>query len=265
VQAGFSPGRVDLVQLARGWRPRVTAKLSLTCHPEPEQSAWHASLAGLKQGLAELRVRGAVCSVVVDNGLARYLLAPWRDELADARERARYIELQLQDVYGSAAKHWEIAMSEAGYGMPTLVCALDREMIAGIRRTVREAGLRLESIQPYLGVACNRWRGELKGSDIWFALLEPQRICLARIVNGVLSLLRSQRIGDRADAELAVMLERETLIAESTGSEPTVYVFGPEVLREPLRKQPGIKIHQLDALGYLALVDGDTRFSMALA
>jgi hypothetical protein len=63
---------------------------------------------------------------------------------------------------------------------------------------------------------------------------------------------------------LPAMVQRESLGLGQLGSRAPLYCYGPELPREVLRALQAIRVHVLDAAGFLATVKSDTRFAMAL-
>jgi hypothetical protein len=260
---------MDFVWLARGWRPRVIATRSFDYPAADTPPVWQDLIAVFKRGLADLKVssRGATCAIVLGNTWVRYLLAPWQDGLADAQEHASYAALQLQTVYGSLAEQWLVTSGDASYGSPTLVCAIERELMTGLQRAVGDHGLRLVSVKPHLSAAVTRWRRSFAARDYWFAMIEGERICLLNSAAGKPRGLCVQQIRGPVGADLTAMLRREAIgfgLGQQGDALP-VYVYGPELRREALAELRGNKMQVLDAGSFLAAVKSDARYAMPLA
>lgn len=269
VRVGIGAERMDFVWLARGWRPRVIATRSIEYAVTETPPAWQDLIAIFTRGLADLKVntRRATCAIILGNKWVRYLLAPWQEGLADAQEHASYAALQLQAVYGSLAEQWLVTSGDARYGKPTLVCAIERELMAGLQRAVSDHGLRLVSVKPHLSAAVTRWRRSFAARDYWFAMIEGERICLLNSAAGTPRLLCVQQIRGPVGADLTAMLRREAIgigLGQHGDALP-VYVYGPELRRDALAELRGNRMRVLDASSFLAPVKSDLRYAMPLA
>lgn len=265
LRIGVSSSRIDLVRIRRGWRAPVVARESIEYAAQPGETRAHAVGSALRRALAQSGGKRTACSIVLSNTFARYTMLPWRDEIADPVARAIYARAHLTHAYGAAAAGWELAQDRSAYGSPNAVCALDVALLDSIRTAVREAGHKLVSLQPYFSAAFNYCRARLKVREIWFAVLEPDRICLAYVTPGGLSLLRAQRLTRDLGAELASMVEREAMLMGREGAVARLYVFAPEIASELLTAPLGIDTHHFDPRPYLAPVGGDARYALALA
>jgi hypothetical protein len=255
LRLAIGESRVDVVRT--GWRGAVRESCSVEHAPGARNEAIAASLSS---ALGQVRGARKACSIVLGNGLVRYAMLPWRSEVAQKAARHAYAQAFLENTYGTAAQSWAVMLDESAYGEPTLACAVDRELLESVRGTLREAGRRAISIQPYFCAALNRYRRKMTGLDLWFAVLEPERICLAQIAGRSLRVLRSQRACGDASAELAGMIERESLVAGRAISDARLYVFAPGATAESF-----MSLQQLDAETYLLPFAGDARYAMALA
>jgi hypothetical protein len=263
LKIAIGPARVDVVRTSR--RAAAAQQHSLEYAPEEGQGRTHAVEAALGQALETVGGRRIVCSVVLSNSFARYGMLPWRDEVTSGPARAAYARAHLTNTYGTATDSWEFVRDESAYGEASAICALDRELLLAIRRAVRHAGCRLTSVQPYFSAAFNRCRREFNERDHWFAVAERDRVCLARVANRALKLLRAQRVTGSIGAELAAMMERESLAEGNVLAETNLYLFAPGMSCEVSFLPADVRIRQLDAGNYLAPVDGDARYAMALA
>jgi hypothetical protein len=268
IRVGIGADRMDFVRLGRGWRPRVIATRSIDYATPEAQTVAQGLMAVFKRGLAELKCdTRTTCAIVLGNKWVRYQLVPWQEGLADAKEHAAYAALQLQSIYGSLAQQWQVTCGEVRYGSPTLVCAIDRELLNGLQRAVSESGLRLVSVKPHLSAAATRWRRSFSARDYWFAMIEGERICLLNSTAGKPRLLRVQQVRGAAGAELAAMLKREAIgigLGQRAEALP-VYVYGPELPRDALAEIRGNKMQVLEAGSFLAAVKSDVRYAMAMA
>jgi hypothetical protein len=276
IRVGLGSDRVDLVRVGGGWRPRVLAshsRHSVETAVAESQPAWSGVVAALRQGLDDVRTgdkngmrgKAAACSVVVGNQWVRYQLVPWQAGLASTREYQSYASLLFRSVYGGLAEKWEVACSEARYGYPALACAIDKDLMVGLRSVIAESGLQLASVKPFLSSAIARWQHFFSGSDYWFALMDSGRICLLNTTAGKPRLLCVQPLRGDITIDFPAMLQRESIGLGQANRDLPVYFFGPGLNRESLRELQETRTHVLDAASYLAPVKSDARFAMALA
>lgn len=272
IRVGLGSARVDIVRAASGWRPRVLATRSVDYAVAEGQTAWQGVLTALRQGLNDVRADGAksrqaksgACSIVVGNQWARYQLVPWQAGLANAQEYHSYAAHQFRAVYGDLTEKWEVACSEPCYGSPTLACAIDKELMIGLRGVIAQSGLQLASVQPFLSSALGRWRRKFPERNYWFALMDHERICLLNTTDGVPRLLRVEPVRDGVVTDFLAMLQRECIaVGQAVGDLP-VYFFGPGLNRDALRALQEKRMRVLDSASYLAAVNSDARFAMAM-
>lgn len=267
---GLGADRVDFVRVG-GWRSRVLASHGVACALASAQGlgvpAWHGPLAVLRQGLDAVRDKrkSVACSVVLGNAWVRYHLVPWRDGLANAQEYQSYAAHQMASVYGGLAEKWEVACSEPRYGEPILACAVDKELMAGLRSVIADSGCKLFSVKPYLSSAIARWRRKVPDKNYWFALIDGERICLLNTMAGSPRLLRVQPLRGDVTTELPAMLRRESIALGHAGGTLPVYLLGPGLSRDVLRSLQEMRMRVMDATSYLAPATSDARLAMALA
>lgn len=224
IQIALCPGRVILVRLGRGLRPRVTAREIVVC--ADGATSWEAALDALREVLRQRQWQGAAASVILSNHFVRYLLVPWDEKLSGAEEQLAMVHYAFTQAYGDAASSWECRWSEGAPAAPCLACAIDRGLLTGLRECFRETGVRLASVQPYLMSALNRWRRELRGDSRWFLLAEDGRLCLAWLKNDELGWLQCQRVDAGWGQALPEILDRALLVA-GTEARGQVYVHAP--------------------------------------
>ncbi len=224
VRVVLRPDRVILVRLARGMRPRVSAKEILACTAD----GWQPALAALAGALKGAHWRRADATVILSNHFVRYLLVPWSDQLVTDEERAAWVRHTFAEVHGADAAQWEFRWSEEGPGHPQVASAVEQALLAGIREVFKGSTLRLCSLQPYAMSAFNHWRRAMHGQERFFLLAEPGRLCLASLGHDQWRSFRSWRLGEAWQDELPCFLERELLLGEAGEARPQVFLHLPE-------------------------------------
>lgn len=227
LQVELAPERVQIVQTRRrltlgGVRSSARRESLAVVAAGPDAAPWRAAVQTLA---AALPTQAGPGQVILANRLVRYALVPWSDAVADAAEEAAFARHCFERVYGEAAAHWDVRMSEDGDGVPKLACAVDAALPGALREVFAAAGVRLDSIQPSLMAVYNDYRRRLRGRHAWLALLEPGNLCLALLHQGRWARIRSMRIGPGWRVELAQILEREAYLADPDAAAREVFLW----------------------------------------
>jgi hypothetical protein len=246
-----SPDQVALwpVQRTLGWRGLIRTMDEphiVSCSTASGATPWRAALHALESMLPEFAAHSAGATVILSNHFLRYVLVPWRAELADAEEELSYARHCFARVYGKAALQWSVRLSQEAAEAPRLASAVDTELLDGLKGVFSGAGIPLRSIQPHLMAAFNAFTGRRRQHSAWLALLEPGNLCLALLQQGRWSRVRSLRIGHAWREELPQILEREAYLADDPAVPHAVYVWSAELGDTAL---PEIDPWQFHALG----------------
>lgn len=222
----LSPDRVILARLGRG--ARVLAREIVPCSVPAGDTGWEPALAAMRGALAGGQWANADATVILSNQFVRYLLVPRDEKLVTEEEQLAMLRHSFTQAYGGAAENWEFRWSEGRPPAPCLASAVDRALLEGVREAFKASGLRLVSVQPYLMLAFNHWRREMREPSLWFGLAERDRLCLAWIQRDEWGSLYTQRIGPEWPRELSGILERAALLAGPGSAPCTVYLHVPE-------------------------------------
>lgn len=244
---GFGPARIELVRRGRGLRPHVTDADSLAVGDDG--TGWREALEALRGALAAARWRNAACRVVLSNHYARYLLIDWPQGLRGAAEREALLRLRFRAVYGERSQDWRLAVSGSAAGTRSLACAVQSELLDALRETLAAARLRLEAATPYLVVAFNRSREEVRGEETWFVAVEPGRLGMASFAGGRWASVRNERIGEDVGEALAALLAQDAAARGPAAGPRLAWVCaphwpgaltvpGPEWKARRLRREP---------------------------
>jgi hypothetical protein len=226
LEIGFGPARIELVRRGRGLRPRVTDADSVVVG-DGSGAGWRPALETLRGALAAARWRNAGCRVVLSNHFVRYLLIDWPQGLRGAAEREALLRLRFRAVYGERSQDWRLAVSGTEAGTRGLACAVEDELLAALRETLAAARLRLEAAAPYLVVAFNRAREQVRGEETWFVAVEPGRLGLASFTGGRWASVRNERIGEDVGEALAALLAQDAAARAPAAGPRLAWVSAP--------------------------------------
>lgn len=253
VRAALSPGQASLVRMGRG-RPQMLRRNSTAA--DPRQPAWDAALAAFQEGLAALdehgdgrggkrgKKRDAEVTVVLSNHFVRYALVSWNDALAGEEEELAHARHCFSRIYGDAAESWDVRLSSGNDGQQ-VACAVDTGLLTGLDQAVSASGRRLNSVQPYLMAAFNRWRREFTEPLVWFVLAEQNRLCLSALQNEHWRELINLQTGADWVANLPALLARQRLLSGLDGAPGKVCVFAPDESAEQSLRQAGETVQGL--------------------
>jgi len=212
--------RVAILRRRRGWNGAFDFKADAAC-AAPTAAAAAEALAGL---LARPEIGNGDLTVVLSNHLVRYLLVPWRAEVASPAELAAFARICCDQVFGDDAGRRILLTSREKAASPRLAAALDAAFMDTLRKVVAASRLRLVSVQPYLAAAFNRLRASFGQRDFIFVVAEPARSCLLVSIGGCWSSVRASAAQDRPQA-LAELIEREAqLLGLAEEGMPPVFV-----------------------------------------
>ena len=264
VYIALCPDRVILARVTRRWRPRVTDRQVVRCagHGSAE---WKTCAEALQRTLPEARWKDADATVIVSSHFVRYALVPWSKELAGEDEKLAWVRHHFGELYGEAAAGAEYRWSEDRPDAPCLASAVEAEFLAQVRRAFEGTSLRLRSIQPYFMTVFNRWRRRVTGNAAWLLAPEPGRVCLASLARGRWHGIASRAIGADWQAELAVLLDRERVLADDADRPDTVFAYVPHIPRFEIPRWNEAPLHVLASRA----LDGfsphtDAEYAMAL-
>ncbi len=205
----LSPRGAALRLLPRGLRPVARP----STHPPGGKSdgePWRAALEALVGALHTLP-RRTRCRVIVSSAFARYALVPFSTTLVDRRSNEALAEHVFRHIHGDQAGAWAFRVAPAAAGHRRVACALDSALVEAVTSAAKSRGVSLEAIEPALVAAFDSARGDLPRS-CWFAQAEPDRIALGLLKDGEWVHLAAERPSGDAEASLARMIARESLL-----------------------------------------------------
>jgi hypothetical protein len=226
VRIALAPERVVLARVARGLRPKLIASEVVPC-VAAEARDWRTCIDVLRQTLEAPRWHSAAATVILSNHFVRYALVPWSEHLVTDAEKAAWVRHHFEELYDAPAAPLEYRWSDEQPGQPCVASAVDAEFLNRLRTTLEAASLRLQSLQPYLMAAINRWRHELGKGPVWLVLPESGRLCVAALADGAWRSITSKSTGAQWQAELPLLLERQ-LALSADDEAPSILLYWPE-------------------------------------
>jgi hypothetical protein len=268
----LAPEQVVMMRLAwsltkRGPAWRIAAKIAVDCSPAADgETPWAAAIKTVETGLPQLLARKTVAKVILSNHFMRYTLVPWSETLSDAAEDEAYARHCFRQLYGADAEQWELRLCPQRAGLPQLASAVDKRLLAALRGVFSDHGVVLKSIQPRLMAAYNNSRFTLQKQSAWFVLYEPGYLCLALLQHGYWVRVRTMRVGSDWRDTLALLIEREVYLAESSADTKMVFLWAPELEIGTITESGRWQIHNLQPVLHPALAaEYEGRFGMALS
>jgi hypothetical protein len=232
------PDRVVLVRQQRGLNKRIVHKQQEQFAPEKQAPAWTVALAELDAMLSpantpdEKGYTGCILKVVLSSQLVRYLALPALAISMKADEKLAYVLGGFHEVYGAAADEWQVQMSDAAPEEAMVAVAVDRVLLQGLQAIATKYQLKLRSVQPHLMQAFNLLSHKLKQPHTYFAVVEPQRVLMARLDKGRWQHLRMlPREADWA-GQLGQLVEREAWLHQQ--SDAAVATIAPQQIVQQL-------------------------------
>lgn len=272
LRVALSPDHLVLIHIAReftrrGLARRVLARTLIPCVPHPgEETPWDCAIRTIEAALTGIPKRRIFATLILSNHFMRYAMVPWSDALSDDAEQMAYAQHCFRQAYGAASEHWELRLSPGPAGMPRLASAVDGRLLLALRQVFSQAGMPLKSVQPHLMAAYNHCRPRLQDRSAWFALLEPGYLCLAMLLQGRWSSVRSMRIGADWGEQLPKMLEREACMGALDNVPETVFVWAPAFDLSGLSRAGRWQMCPLQPLVRPSLLpEFEGRFAMALS
>lgn len=264
------PEQVALLQMRRtlsrrGLRRTIHDAYSVPCDSASGVQPWRAALLELETALPGYADGKTAATVILSNHFLRYVLVPWRAELADAEEELSFTRHCFTRIYGKTAQQWELRLSQEAHASSRLASAMDMELLDALKGVFDGAGIVLQSIQPHLMAAFNGFRGRLRKRSAWFALLEPGNLCLALLHQGCWLRVRSLRVGSEWRDELPLILEREAYLADNPAVPHEVYLWNAESRDTALPEIEPWQFHALSPSPELGVASVQGRFALAMA
>ena len=226
----LAPGRIDLVQSARGYKPvQQPVVTELLPAPAEGQTAWEQPLAQLESMLSGRNdTTGAAMTITLSNHFVRYVTLAPQDEITTPEEVLAYANFSLREIYGARVDHWQISISSWNPAYGAICAAVPGEFMARVESTAKRHDIRLKGIEPYFTAVLDRWGKILDRNRSFVALIETGRLCLGVLHGGVWRGIRNQRMQNNVETALQAALDQEAVLLGSKESVERVFLLAPE-------------------------------------
>ena len=228
--AALAPDHLVLRRWSRGPRRRSLGRSEAVLTPGAAAgpAVWPEALAAQA---AALQCRGGDLDVIVSSAFVRYQMVPQVKGLSEA-EMLAYAQQTLESVYGPPALSWQVCLSAPRHGGARIAAAVDRELVQQLHQHARRLKLRLRSVQPSLAVAAAALPRTAQRFSGWLALVETQRLCVARFAHGRCMNVRAARYEHDAPGALLSLLEQDALGAGVDVAQSQLYLLSAQRIDE---------------------------------
>lgn len=229
---GLYPDRLQW--LRHDGRLRLRERRAVATEGKPGRPRWAAAVAALAQELVSAQAKRTSASIVLSNHFVRYALVPWSLHTPDDAQRCEMARYAFAQFHGSTVDEWSVQVSDGGMGALAVASAVDRALLAALDTVCEAAQVRLDSVQPHLMAAFNRFHAGLGRRPHWFALVEPGSLCLALLARGRWQRLVCRRSDEDWAKTLRTLLMQEACLGPAPASTRDVRVYAPGMEARPI-------------------------------
>ncbi len=238
LQIVLAPERVTITRQNGGFRASAMTSKTMPCTaPEQGESAWQPAICVLQELLKKTDVTNANADMMLSNHFVRYQLISAQPELTSQEEEQAFVRFSFAEVYGDEVNHWQLRWGSGLQMAPQVASAIDNALIEQIDAILAAAGVKVNSLQPYLMSAFNYVRHFVDNKPHWFVLVEPGSACVGFMHSGDWQLLHSSRLGADWATDLPRVLGREFQMAGPLGERSQMIVCLPGYI-DPKRLAP---------------------------
>lgn len=207
----LSPGQIELVHFSRRFSPKIISRKLIPVEITASGSHfdWLPHLEQLFEGLE----RRTNATIILSNHYVRYTIIPWSIEIKSDQERQALAQVCLERIYGEAVNRWSIKVSEARFGQPSLVSAVDNELVEVLHTLGDISKVKVRSIQPRMMHVINQYATNIQAPSFRLVVLEPGHLCMLTVEDEAYIDVKSLRIGEDWERELDIALARESVVA----------------------------------------------------
>lgn len=183
---------------------------------------WHPALALLAEALSKARQgKSLALDLELSNHFVRYLVVPRRKELRGRAEIDAFARHRFTQTYGPAAQEWALCLAEEGAAR--VAAAVDRKLLAELKRVCKDNKSKLKSVVPLLSAGFDQARIARDADRYWFVQRERGRVCIGCVEVGQWALVHSQGLVKGDAMELGGIFQQ--LAMTSAGWIPDLPIY----------------------------------------
>lgn len=180
----------------------------------------------LAQQKKHKKQKNSLLKVVVASEFVRYLALPAHHISMNNADKSAYARAAYHEVYGNMVDDWQIQCDDAAPNQITIVAAMDQQLITHLTVIAEKSGLELVSVQPQLMPVFNQLKHALNLADVYFGVVESNRLLFAHLQNGHWQSLRSVVLESDWQSQLSSLAKREQLLTE-TNDNKLLMIYAP--------------------------------------
>ena len=228
LQIVLTPERVTITRQNGSFKPREIVSNTMPCTaPEQGEHDWQPALRALQALLKQKGISNTSATVLLSNHFVRYQLISAQPDLSGYDEEQAFVGFSFAEIYGDEVSRWQLRWDSGLQLSPQVASAIDNTLIEQIESMLVVAGIKLNSLQPYLMAAFNYVRNLIDTSPHWFVLVEPGNACAGFMHGGNWQLLHSSRLGADWATDLPRVLGREFQMVGPIGERSQMIVCLP--------------------------------------
>lgn len=253
VLIGLYPDRLRWLRHDARLRVRDRGCVAVATQAGPR---WAPAAAALAQALATMEAKRARATVVLSSHFVRHALVPWSVHTADDAQRSEMARYAFAQIYGPAVEDWAVQVSDGGLGAHAVASAVDRALLDAVAAAGAVVRLRIDSVQPHLMAAFNRFHARLGRRSHWFALVEPGALCVALLARGRWRRLVCRRSDEDWGRALRALLMQEACLGGPAVATREVWVYAPGITPRPIGVPGEWHVRYLSSAASRAGADG---------
>ncbi len=221
VAMGATHVAVDVRSRVSGRHSQEIIKIEVP--PFESEGHWRFALQALQSFFANMAPSTRCLDAVFSDQYFQFVLIPWSDQIMRPAERENFARIQLEMVYGAAARD-TVKIANSGYGEPALACAIDGKILHELHDFAESNHVRLDSAVPHFMLVFNRWRHLLIGDCVLLSS-EADHCILLFIKDALPYALRSLQVATHRQEPFSDLVERELLLHD-VDDDTRVYCYG---------------------------------------
>ena len=238
LQIVLTPERVTITRQNGSFKPREMVSNTMPCAaPEQGEHAWKPTLRALQTLLKQKDMSNTSATVLLSNHFVRYQLIGAQPDLSSHDEEQAFVRFSFAEIYGDEVNRWQLRWGSGLQLSPQVASAIDNAFIEQIESMLVVAGIKLNSLQPYLMAAFNYVRKFVDTNPHWFVLVEPGNACACFMHGGDWQLVHTSRLGADWATDLPRVLGREFQMVGPIGERSQMIVCLPGYI-DPKRLAP---------------------------